>query len=563
MLQGISIGGYRSFGENVQRIFPLKKVNIFAGPNNCGKSNVLRFIRDCLLPFLRDRKRRVVENGDKHIGKACATTIGIAVEATASSFQPICDQYPGLASWLRECLASLTHDHGFIFFEGITRDDSGSASLRLPSVAANPTNPKQALRAWREAYHALTKSSEADMHRCAEVTLSRLLPIHFDRPSYAIPTDRRVGVNLLDDKKTSRTLIQDLQSLQNPKHNEQENRQRFQALNDFLAATTDQKDARLEIPYTADAINVHMNQRVLPLPSLGTGIEQVILLAAACTLRKDAIICLEEPELNLHPILQRKLLRYLSERTTNQYFIATHSAAILDTPDASIFRVSLAADHTTVVNFVDSDAIRWNICRDLGYRASDIVQANCVIWVEGPSDRVYLKHWIESLDSSLIEGIHYAIFFYGGRLLSHLSAEDTEVTDFIKLKCLNRNIAILIDSDKKNKNDQLNATKTRIITEFRGDNSIAWVTAGREVENYVPSQTMLEAVAAEFPGRESKVKNTPFARVLPTVTDEKNSAIVDKIRVARAVVQKKPSINILDLQDRLKELIEFIRKANT
>ena len=55
-------------------------------------------------------------------------------------------------------------------------------------------------------------------------------------------------------------------------------------------------------------------------------------------------------------------------------------------------------------------------------RTSDIrlviLQANCVVWVEGPSDRIYLKHWIEAVTSELIEGLHYSIMFYGGRLLS-------------------------------------------------------------------------------------------------------------------------------------------------
>ncbi len=31
---------------------------------------------------------------------------------------------------------------------------------------------------------------------------------------------------------------------------------------------------------------------------------------------------------------------------------------------------------------------RRQICDDLGCRASDILQANAVIWVEGPSDRI-------------------------------------------------------------------------------------------------------------------------------------------------------------------------------
>src|SRR4051812_20932482 len=46
-VDGISIGGYRSFGA-VQRMGPFSKINIFIGSNNSGKSNILKFIHEHL-----------------------------------------------------------------------------------------------------------------------------------------------------------------------------------------------------------------------------------------------------------------------------------------------------------------------------------------------------------------------------------------------------------------------------------------------------------------------------------------------------------------------------------
>ena len=64
------------------------------------------------------------------------------------------------------------------------------------------------------------------------------------------------------------------------------------------------------------------------------------------------------------------------------------------------------------------------ICNDLGYKASDLLQTNSIIWVEGPSDRIYINFWLNEIDDSLVEGVHYSIMFYGGRLFSHLTADD-------------------------------------------------------------------------------------------------------------------------------------------
>jgi hypothetical protein len=38
--------GYRSFGQEVQYIPAHSRLNLIAGPNNCGKSNILRFLAE-------------------------------------------------------------------------------------------------------------------------------------------------------------------------------------------------------------------------------------------------------------------------------------------------------------------------------------------------------------------------------------------------------------------------------------------------------------------------------------------------------------------------------------
>ena len=46
LVYGLGFSSYRSFTEPGVPLAPLGKVNLLAGQNNAGKSNVLRFLRD-------------------------------------------------------------------------------------------------------------------------------------------------------------------------------------------------------------------------------------------------------------------------------------------------------------------------------------------------------------------------------------------------------------------------------------------------------------------------------------------------------------------------------------
>jgi hypothetical protein len=291
---------------------------------------------------------------------------------------------------------------------------------------------------------------------------------------------------------------------------------------------------------------------------------EVVIMAAAATTIQGSIVCIEEPELHLNPLLQRKFIRYLVENTDNQYLITTHSAHFLDHSDTAIFRVSHDGNVSTVERAIDSSSI-FSICRDLGYKASDFLQTNCVIWVEGPSDRIYLSKWLNQISPEFLEGIHYSIMFYGGRLLSHLSGDEgaTE-SEFISLIKLNRHMIVLIDSDKSSDEDEINSTKKRIQKEFNENGGLCWITAGREIENYIDPAVMKTGIAAIHPaasifnGSERYTDNLSYSRL--DSPDEKRGA--DKVKLARHLCAETLNIDLYDLREQLDKVVGYVREAN-
>ena len=89
LLKGFGFSGYRSIGDEIVRIGPLKKVNFIIGQNNVGKSNIVNFLNDQYAYFVGKAKNQR-HFGQNQQGNPCDAELShIKCKSSASHFIPI------------------------------------------------------------------------------------------------------------------------------------------------------------------------------------------------------------------------------------------------------------------------------------------------------------------------------------------------------------------------------------------------------------------------------------------------------------------------------------------
>ncbi|MNN07703.1 hypothetical protein D3C81_1205340 [compost metagenome] len=259
-------------------------------------------------------------------------------------------------------------------------------------------------------------------------------------------------------------------------------------------------------PYFTMSVRRGPDQELLKFRprQLGTGVAHLVLILTtlhACTHRKMNIF-LEEPEMNLHPQSVVALTKILREDFENhRFFIFTHSNVWLDQIDEeySVYHFYKQDDGSTACRNCTEAQDFYSLFDKLGIRPSQLLLSNYNIWIEGPSDRIYLNYWIHRFSNGmLMEGKHYSFVMYGGANLVHY---DLVFNDLINILSVGYHTAIICDSDLSNKRDtikgRVQAIKDRIEEKNLEDYSMLWITEGREIENYVPKELFEEVLSME------------------------------------------------------------------
>ena len=319
------------------------------------------------------------------------------------------------------------------------------------------------------------------------------------------------------------------------------------ALNSIFGSDSQFSEIQVQVHDEAqeDAIKDHWEvylgeetKGLIALSESGSGLKTVFLVLLNLLVvpriekkeKSQLTFAFEELENNLHPALLRRLFQHLEDYAVNEkatIFLTTHSSIALDlfglSDHAQVIHVSHDGEsaRTTTVP-THSNLIK--IVSELGARPSDLLQANGLIWVEGPSDRIYLNRWIDLYTGGrLREGHDYQCVFYGGALLAQVQFEspEDEAAKLANLFQINHNLVVVCDGDRTAKGSDLKPGVKRIREEVEKiDGAHIWITDAREIENYLPALSLRKRQVCH---RYRTPKNMTVGRHIPNRTWMENA----------------------------------------
>lgn len=291
-----------------------------------------------------------------------------------------------------------------------------------------------------------------------------------------------------------------------------------------------------------DVVNIKIgSDRQFPISELGDGLQQIIILTYEAFIKKQQThsFFVEEPELHMHAGMVRQLMNFYLNETQHYYFFTTHSNHLLDMVDES--------DQVIIQKFVkqpkseDPKEFEFKIYRcdrdrdllaSLGVKPSSVYLANCTIWVEGITDRLYITKYMEKylseLENSDLEqykkyrrfmpNYHYTFVEYAGSNLTHWSFNDDYADHLedkgLSAKAVASEMLLIADGDIQGKAERVSILKSELNKENY------YILECKETENTLPKSSIVRVAKVRFPRMKPETKKSYDISLIDGITDE-------------------------------------------
>ena len=424
----IALDNYRSYQSTNQ--FDLSEINILIGPNNSGKSNL---IRSLLVYQELNLGKHSISQDQRHTGKREQHAHLFEIEFIIENSEVIAfNEYHDQKLFKDFNVTEFKHEiifDPFIKKEGLYFKDSANNWISiLQFVRIDSSNHELSVLA--DSYFSdfvynkntttygvgtatglfqLTRQPLTADTRTNHLinTFLKMLTGYLSRCKY-LPAFRNILHNV-DNTQSKQlatkgdNLVEVLNYLQirEPKKYHLISELVYEANKDIENLTAPNRDRQVY------GLIEEKGNVTVEISEFSTGLQQYLLIVTFLIISEpNSLLMIEEPEQNIHAKTQRILLRRLEEyvkQNCHQIIITSHSTIFAKVnPVISTFKIEKTEGISHAVKLKETSELRY-IKNVLGHENSDIFNYNAVIIVEGETEEKALPRIAQQMNVDLVD----------------------------------------------------------------------------------------------------------------------------------------------------------------
>lgn len=264
---------------------------------------------------------------------------------------------------------------------------------------------------------------------------------------------------------------------------------KFQELKAKILSVFDVEDIDADLNLDTGKLDFSITDRgkEYDINEMGGGTRSFIFLFSYLYFSGMDIALIDEPDINMHPILVADLIEFLRTLSKDtQLILTSHNQVFIDRlHEGEIYRVEYFEDAGSKVRRLDTQSDRWSLLEHLGFRLRSSEKAEgtfakLMVFTEGPDDIEYIGEFADKLGKRREFQKHKPLFIPIRGSTKRRNKVDPEIFDNIWKSRLGVSAPFLLLLDR----DESAEEEMKKDIELFGENRIQYLTR-REIENYM------------------------------------------------------------------------------